>query len=145
MWAVQEISSSCSAQGLTDLPFRNCRQMQHWNFTLGVPTLPSPCCLPLSLSYQFCLASNWISDYYFTTLPSHQSAFFLCVCVSAWGREKCGDALKKSNWKNWYLILCPPDYGVRIWTLLGGKTVGLGMKGWIHEVGSRDQRLCSNA
>lgn len=102
MWAVQERSSSCSAQGLTNQPFINCKQMQHWNFALGVPTLPLPHCLPLS----------WRSYNPSVILVCRVGGFFgffvssLCVYVHKGERNVMvlwRYVWKRSQCKNWYL------------------------------------------
>lgn len=116
VWAVQERSST-SAQGLTDWPFRNCGQLQHSDFTTGVSTLPSSWCLPPpELSVLFSVKLNVILLFYNPTMASICGflAFFsplLCV----FGRERNVAVLwsclqKQSDWGNWYMILCSPDY-----------------------------------
>lgn len=137
MWVVQERSST-SAQGLTDGPFRNCRQLQHWNFTTGVSTLPSPCCLPpLELSVLFSLKLNVILLFYNPAMTSICGflafgwfsfvCLFVFLCIYLLEGERNVTVLwsclqNQSNWGNWYVILCSPDYSVKTWALLGGKT-----------------------
>lgn len=93
----------------------------------------------LLLSYEFCLASDWMLCYYFTALLLHQPMafwlllfwgfFHICMCLLEGERNvtvlwSC--LQKQSSQGHWYRILCSPDYSVKIWTLLGGKTTWWG-------------------
>lgn len=99
---------------------------------------------------QVCLAPNCISNYYLTTLPSHQSAFsgfcfFLCVCTCAWGRGKRNgivemptktkllEKLVHDSLPLWHQDMnfswCKPTW-----------MIGLRMKGWEYETEDRSRQ-----